>query len=190
MNCDAPESELWQRFRGGDRAAFEAIVRAHQACLRKFAAAMLRDGAEGDDVAQRAFLDVWHERERLAAVSSPRAHLLARVRHLCWTRSRSRRRQKWWIGRAAEEPVDTPSTPLDHLVDRASALDDATLVVRLAALVDDLDDDSRTVIWMRFAGEASFDEIGAAVGRPPHAVRALAYRQLALLKKRLSEIRR
>jgi len=93
------------------------------------------------------------------------------------------------FGQAVTElPPDPIETPLDALVAHDQERDSERLGARLAALVDKLEDDARVGIWMRFAGDASFEQIGEALQRPPHAVRALVYRQLALLRKRLAEV--
>lgn len=181
------DGELWARVRRGERTAFEALVREHQACLRRFASGFLGDAAEGDDVAQRTLLDLWVQRAEVGPAGSVRAHLLARARNLCLTRARSRRRAAHWLARATDEPRSGGQTPHDELAARVDIAACAELGARVAALVDGLDDDARTGIWMRFGAEASFEEIGEVLGRPAHAVRALVYRQLALLRKKLSE---
>lgn len=163
-------------------------MREYQACIRRFAAGFLNDAAEGDDVAQRVLLDVWALHAALEPTVSVRAHLLARARHLCWTRARSRTRAKRWLRKAADQPHDACPTPLEVLVARDQEQAAGALGAQVAALVEQLDEEARTAIWMRFAGEATFEEIGKVLGRPPHAVRALTYRQIALLRKRLSEV--
>lgn len=178
---------LWSRIRSGDRDAFAALVRAEHAHLRRFGAAMMSNPCEGDDVAQRALLDLWAERATTTPRGSLRAHLLVRVRHLCLTRLRSSRRAGRWERAVAEEPHTPPPTPLDELHREHHRQERECAGARVAQLVDGLDDDARTAIWMRFAGGASFEEIGEALGRPPHAVRALVYRQLAGLRRRLEE---
>lgn len=184
------DEDLRARLRRGEPAAFEVLVREHQPALRRFAAGFLGDAAAGDDVAQRALLDVWAQRDRLGPSGCLRAHLLTRARHLCLTSKRSRTRAQRWLGVvAAEHGLERGgATPLDDLMAHDEERSTRALADKVCALVDQLEEDARVGIWMRFGGDASFEQIGEALGRPPHAVRALVYRQLALLRKRLSEV--
>ena len=155
--------------------------------MRGFARAFLADAEEGDDVAQETFRDLWLDRASLHLAGSLRAHLLARVRNLCLTRARSRRRAGARMKLVAAEPNGPVTTPADHLEAREAQSDHLRIVVRLAGVIRELSEDMRTVIYMRFWGGASFEEISLVLGRPPHAVRAQLYRQLAQLRGRLEE---
>lgn len=188
VGASADDDELlWARIRRGDREAFAELVRAQHAALRRFAAGMLGCAAEGDDVAQRVLLDLWERRGTAQRPSSIRAHLLVCARNACLVRLRSGRRAVRWERAVSEEPHTPPPTPLDALAERHRRLELERTGARLADLVDGLEDDARTAIWMRFAAGASFDDISLVLGRPAHAVRALVYRQLALLRRTLEE---
>lgn len=55
-----PEARLVARAAGGDRAAFAALVQAHQGYLRKLLGRVCRgDQARADDLAQDAFVRAW-----------------------------------------------------------------------------------------------------------------------------------
>jgi len=138
-------------------------------------------------VAQETFRDLWVDRASLQLAGPLRAHLVARVRNLCLTRARSRRRAGVRMKLVEAEPNNPAATPIDHLEAREQTNDHARTVVRLAETIRDLAEDVRTTIYMRFWGGASFEEISLVLGRPPHAVRALLYRQLAQLRGRLEE---
>lgn len=184
------DDDLRARLQRGEPAAFETLVREHQTALRRFASGFLGDAAAGDDVAQRALLDVWTQRQKLGPSGCLRAHLLTRARHLCLTSTRSRARAQRWLGLAAAEHrvVLERATPLDDLMIHDEEQAERQLTAKMCALIEQLEEDARVGIWMRFGGGASFEQIGEALGRPPHAVRALVYRQLGLLRKRLSEV--
>ncbi len=51
-----PDEALVARFRAGDEAAFEALVRRYEASLRKLAFGYLRDRMLAEDVAQESLL--------------------------------------------------------------------------------------------------------------------------------------
>jgi RNA polymerase sigma-70 factor (ECF subfamily) len=186
---DPSEAALLSAVRAGDREAFARAVARYGQAVRRFASAFLGDAAEGDDVAQAAFWDLWKARATLRGDGSLRGVLLARARHLCLNRARTRSRVRSQSERLAALPLERPATPLERLVDAASEDEARAIGARIVELVASLDEEARTCIWMRFAGDASFDEIAQVVGRPAHAVRALVYRQLANLRTRLGAAR-
>src|SRR5690349_17874635 len=57
-HATAPDDELALLARGGDRAAFEALVRRHQRAVLSFATRFFGQAAIAADVAQETFLDV------------------------------------------------------------------------------------------------------------------------------------
>jgi RNA polymerase sigma-70 factor, ECF subfamily len=178
------EDDLVEAVRRGDRRAFADLVREYQTCVRGFARAFLGD-EEGDDVAQETFRNLWSDRAELSPVGSLRGHLLARARNLCLTRARSLRRAEQRLRRLQAEPRDAAATPLERLGEREQAAKQLRQTMFLVDRIRLLPEEARTAVTMRFWEGASFDEIARVLGRPPHAVRALLYRQLALLRQRL-----
>ena len=53
-----PDAELVERWRAGDRSAFEALVRLHQRRVFHLLMRMLGSREEAEDVAQEAFLSL------------------------------------------------------------------------------------------------------------------------------------
>jgi RNA polymerase sigma factor (sigma-70 family) len=180
-----PDAELVTAIRGGDRDGFTELVRCHQAAVRRFAGAFLNDAMQGDDVAQQVFVDVWRDRARIELRGGLREHLLARARNLCLTHARSRNRTRNRVARLADEPSVNAPSPADLLYEHDAANEAERAIGRARALVAQLPDDAYACVWLRFAGGLSFDDIGIALDRPAHAVRALLYRQLALLRRRM-----
>ena len=56
---DCPEALIVNLARGGDRNAFEELVRRHQSSIRNFMRRCTSDIALADDLAQQTFLKVW-----------------------------------------------------------------------------------------------------------------------------------
>lgn len=57
------ESDLARAAMGGDRGAFERLVKRHQAAIRALCRRLCGSLADGDDIAQSAFLQAWRRRE-------------------------------------------------------------------------------------------------------------------------------
>jgi RNA polymerase sigma factor (sigma-70 family) len=57
------EADLARAAMRGDRGAFERLVKRHQAAVRALARRLCGSMADGDDIAQSAFLQAWRRRE-------------------------------------------------------------------------------------------------------------------------------
>lgn len=106
----ADESGLARQAAAGDAAAFAALVRLHEARVRRFLARLTREGA--DDLAQEVFIKAWRMRAAWREEGSYGGWLM----RIAWTtflsvrRSDSRRQERdfqaWEAaeGRRAAEP--------------------------------------------------------------------------------------
>ena len=70
------DRELLDRLKTGDKAAFDAIFRAHYASLVALAQGMLRDQSTAEDVAQEVMLELWRRRADVFIQESLRAYLI------------------------------------------------------------------------------------------------------------------
>lgn len=59
------DGDTIERFRHGDRAAFEVIFRRYASLVYTVARRALRDVAEAEDVTQQVFVAAWQSRVRL-----------------------------------------------------------------------------------------------------------------------------
>jgi RNA polymerase sigma-70 factor (ECF subfamily) len=60
--ADISEAGLAKAAMAGDRTAFGQLVARHQASIRALARRLARSAADGDDIAQAAFLTAWRRR--------------------------------------------------------------------------------------------------------------------------------
>lgn len=72
---DCPEALIVNLARGGDRAAFEELVRRRQSGVRNFMRRMCNDSPLADDLAQQVFLQVWLNIAKLKAATAFNAWL-------------------------------------------------------------------------------------------------------------------
>ncbi len=70
------ESELVERARGGDAAAYETLVRRYEALAFRVAFVILSDAGEAEDAAQEAFLKAWQALPRFRGGAPVRPWLL------------------------------------------------------------------------------------------------------------------
>ncbi len=132
------DAELLERYAGGDRAAFDELVNAHQEAAYTAAWRILGDGETAHDVVQEAFLRILRHHERFDASKSFRTWLLSIVRNLAIDSLRRRRRL------VRPEHLADASAPA-----ASSPLEAAELRERVAMVLDDLPEKYRSIIVMR-----------------------------------------
>ncbi|MEO0604521.1 MAG: sigma-70 family RNA polymerase sigma factor, partial [Myxococcota bacterium] len=97
----------------GDRSAFEALVRHHQAAVAAIALGLVREPGASEDIVQETFLLAWRKLPQLRdpAAFGPWIRQLARTTGLQHLRTESRRdRRVTFASELASEAVD-PSAP-------------------------------------------------------------------------------
>lgn len=75
------DSELVERMRDGDKAAFEAIFDRYYDLLHTFAKHILKDSFVAEDIIQNVFVKVWIRKERINSKLSLRSYLLVATRN-------------------------------------------------------------------------------------------------------------
>ena len=148
--------------------ATDAFV-AHRTLLFTVAYEMLGSAADAEDVLQETWLR-WH-RVDPDQVRDPRSYLVRITTRQALNRLRSmRRRREAYVGPWLPEPLlTTPDVAED--VELAESLSMALLLV-----LETLTPTERAVFVLREVFDVDYDEIAAAVGRSPAAVRQIAHR--------------
>ena len=159
----------------GDRAAFAALVRAHQRTVFSLALRMLADRHAAEDLAQEVFLQLYRN---LAAVSSA-AHLAFWLRKVTMHRAidRLRRTPRYESAAPAEAEAAASESPES----------DPMLARRLRALVRELPPAARAVVLLRFQEDLDPVEIARTLRMPLNTVKSHLKRSLAQLRERMSE---
>ncbi len=147
---------LTARIRSGDRVAFEALFRAVQPELARYARSLAPGDAEdARDAVQDAFVALWRRRETLDAARSVRALLYASVRHRLLNHHRDTSRRRDLL--TTMDPPSAPAAPDDST---DAALVTGLIRARLATLPDR---QREAFALSRFDG-LSHAEVGAVMG--------------------------
>src|SRR5690242_12885420 len=97
------QTDLLERARQGDRAAFEAILRPLIQSAYQLALAMLHDREAAEDAVQETASKAWRHRARIQPeLGTIRPWILAIVANEC----RMTMRQRWWSVLRRREPID------------------------------------------------------------------------------------
>jgi RNA polymerase sigma-70 factor (TIGR02957 family) len=148
--------------------ATETFV-AHRNLLFTVAYEMLGSAADAEDVLQEAWLR-WVEVDP-ATVLDPRAYLVRVVTRQALNRLRTlQRRRESYVGEWLPEPVLTSPDVADDVVLAES------VSMALMLVLETLAPTERAVFVLREVFDVGYDEIAAAVGKTPAAVRQIAHR--------------
>lgn len=170
---------LAARMRNGEHEAFEALYREFVAPLTRYVSVIVRNPSRVEDVVADIFVAVWEGRARLARPDRFEAWLF-RIGHNQAVNA-GRRKDSLPLAEGAEfvDPAQG-QRPEAAFADRE----------RLAAVreaLDQLSDDQRTVLALRLFADMPSREIARRLGKSPTAVRALQYRALGTLARKLED---
>ncbi|WP_336029540.1 RNA polymerase sigma factor [Geodermatophilus sp. FMUSA9-8] len=173
-----PDAVLVAEARAGDTGAFEQLVLRYQTVLYRLAVRMLADRQEAEDVVQDVFVTAWRRLPDLRDGDAVGGWLYRTTTNRCLNRLRDRR--------------SVPAEDLERLPDArpagspARVAEAAAGVRALRAALDGLTPEQRAVWLLRELHDRSYEEIAAAVGSSPAAVRGRLARARADLAEAMS----
>jgi RNA polymerase sigma-70 factor (ECF subfamily) len=185
------DPELVERFKGGDRSAFNEIVRRYQHRVYTLSLRWMRDEQVANEVAQDVFLALYRSLPKFRGEAQLSTWIYRVViNHFKNKRLyRSRRhvdRHEPLEGRGAIDD-DAPKRQLpstDALPDAAVHRSDAERLVRTA--LETLDDEQRRIILLRDVEDLSYEEIGELLDLPKGTVKSRLHRARAQLARVLN----
>ncbi len=178
----ARERELVARAQEGDRAAFAALVRAHQDEVYTLARRLVGDPHLASDVAQEAMIRAWRALPKFRGDSRLSTWLYRITVNTSWThRARARRHR----GVPLDEHYDIAAPEdQDHPVFAGEMLE---LRARLREALDRLPDGQRQVVVLKEIHGWSHSEIAEATGISVTAAKVRLHRARARLARDLEE---
>jgi RNA polymerase sigma-70 factor (ECF subfamily) len=161
--------------RDGDRDAFAVLVARYQEVAFRTAYLVVRDAAEAEDVTQEAFVRAYQNLSRYDTSHPFRPWLLRIVTNLALNQVRSRARRQGLLARFGRlRTDDQPAPEGDLLVDEERAL--------LWQAVNELPENDRLVLYLRYFLELPEREIAVALGTAPGTVKSRLHRSSARLR--------
>lgn len=114
---------MLERLRSSDPEALDALLRLYWRPLVHYAARLLPDEEDAEDVAQEAFVRLWERRNLLAPDTVLRPFLYRIVHNIALNRKRSWRARNGWHSKLGSTSRSLLSTPLqstmEHELERA-----------------------------------------------------------------------
>lgn len=177
------EAELIARIKDGDRSCLADLMDRHGSDLMRFLVSILGNRSAAED----AFQDTWvRVMEKIGSFRSgqPLAPWLFRI-----ARNRAydlrRRGRRWWAPWRREESCrDALPQPVDPR-DFAGELQRRELLAKLFA---SLASSHREILWLRFFGECSLEEIAQVLQLPLGTVKSRLNRALGCLAENYRQL--
>lgn len=174
------DQEIIDSVLGGDRAAFDELVRRHQDSVYRMAMRRTRSERDAEDIAQEVFLNVYR---RLGSFRGG-------ARFSTWLYRITFNTCVDWARRAHRSRIlDSPATDdcADSRIDIAEGLFEAEERRAVSAAVASLSERYRKVIELYYYEELSYSDIGAILGIAEKGVETRLYRARRALRRRLQE---
>lgn len=154
---------------------FEKILADNQSLVFSLALRFLRDREGAEELAQEVFLQLY---EKLRKIESP-AHatwwLRRAISHRCIDEARKRRlRPRIGLEAVPEPPAESRDA-------------DPLLSQRLRKLVENLPENARMVVLLRYQEDLDPMEIAEMLNMPISTVKSLLHRSLAVLRGKLEK---
>jgi RNA polymerase sigma factor (sigma-70 family) len=172
------ESDLIGRAKRGDTHAYEELVHAHQGIAFRTAYLIAGNAADAEDAAQDGFVKAWRALGRFREGAPFRPWLLQIVANEARNRRRSAGRRAHLALRAATEQPSGDAAPSPE-----ASLLSAEMRGALLAAVNELPEDQRVVIALRFFAGLSEHEVAEALSLPEGTVKSRSARALNRLRE-------
>src|SRR3954469_4188499 len=158
-----------------DDQAFEEIYERHVRDVYRYAAGMLGEAADAEDVTQTTFLNAYRSFQAGTRPDKPRSWLIAIAHNVCRQRFRQaqrRPREVEFDERVAEAAVQDPGAPSAEDLRRA---------------LSELPPNQRAALVMRELEGSSYTEIAGVLGVSVSALETLLFRARRALREQLDE---
>jgi RNA polymerase sigma-70 factor (ECF subfamily) len=157
-----PDQGLIERFRAGERPAFDALVRRYQQPIYYLALRYLKNEADASDATQQTFVKVFKSLQRFRGASTFRTWIYRIAINLCLNHLRDKRREQ--PSEIAEDALTTTPTGPQRLID-----DEQTK--RLREAISELPPKQRMVLELRIYDELKFREVAELINCSENAAK-------------------
>ena len=169
------ERALVLRAQKGDSAAFEDIVRAHEATVYRLALRQLGSREDAEDAAQEVFLKAYTGLNSFRGDSKLSVWLYRITSNVCTDMLR-RRRETVSLSQENEEGEPLQLELPDERFDPVALAERKDLREQIGAALNALPPEAREILLLRELGGQSYDEIAAALDLDLGTVKSRIFR--------------
>ncbi len=176
------EAYLVQRARKGDQEAFATLVAEHQCYVYNLALRVLRNEEEALDLAQETFVRAWMALPNFRGQSQFRTWLYRIATNLCYNRLPNLRRSLNDLGDDIISEIPETDIAFDN---PAHGFESQELRSYLQQAIEELDENYRLLISLRYQNELSYEEIASMLNLPLGTVKTGIFRAKEQLRRAL-----
>lgn len=185
------DEDLMEALCNGEKPALGEIVRRYQNDIYRFCVHYLRDSERAKEIAQETFLRVFVARGRFDGTRKFRPWVLCIARNLCLN---DLKRKKAVPMESLEQYASSAREDSGELMPTSADGPDEILIAgerrkMLARMLEELDEESRELLTLRFFQRMSARDIADIVGSTEGAVRTRLHRLLKGLQKKYADDR-
>jgi RNA polymerase sigma-70 factor (ECF subfamily) len=177
------DQRVIEQVKAGDTALYEIIMRRYNQRLYRVALAILRDGAEAEDVIQDAYVRAYQHLDQFAGHAAFSTWLTRIAVHEALRRLRVRRRDQQMD--ESQENEEVSMSPIETSLDPEQRASMSELGQLLEEAVLELPSHYRSVIMLRDVEEMSTEETAAALDLTEENVKVRLHRGRAMMRDRL-----
>ena len=177
------ESALIRRAQKGEQDAFAALVDEHQRYVYNLALRLVKDENEALDLSQETFVRAWTALPNFRGQSQFRTWLYRITTNLCYNRLPNLRRSLNDLGDDVMEEI--PEINFDN---PAYQFESSETRIHLYKAIDELDDNYKLLITLRYQNELSYEEIASTLNLPLGTVKTGIFRAKEQLRKSLARL--
>ena len=174
----SPDAELVMRAKAGDQTAFTQIYERHAAAIYRYIYFRVGEAELAEDLQADVFVRMIEGMHRYEDRGWPISAWLYRIAHDRTVDIIRRRRKRQHVSiESWEGSCDGPENEIDARIEQEE----------LRRTIDELTQDQRQVILMRFMANMSLHDVAEKLGRTEGSVKALQHRGLQSLARRLEK---
>ncbi len=164
------DQEYWDSLRQGDKTALAYIYRQHVDALYSYGAQLTRDHGIVEDAIQDLFIELWQKRDSLGPTTNIRPYLIVSIR----------RKIIRLLGSRSNQELNLASHKTEQ---EEPAHDQSTETARLKAALQQLSEQQREVLYLKYFEGYDYKEIAEYTGFNHQSIRNTASRAINSLRK-------
>ena len=168
------ETDLWDRFRQGDRAAYAEIYFTHYEALLNYGRRFTPDIALIEDTIQDLFVELWQYHATLSSTTSVRFYLLRALRNQL--------SQRLTAPATGTEAFEVEYSFEQRWIESQEEQEKGRV---LQEAINRLTPRQREVLYLRFFNDLDYPEVAAVMGLSYQATRNQVYLALKALREHL-----